>query len=157
LNASEHFTGERFLPGVAGEIAYEHCHRYAFARRFVTGARVLDAACGEGYGAALLAGVRAHVDRDARARVAAGEFDGPILRTRCRYRGAERGARLALACFAITSTLVQRGGSATVGQPFVALASLLDGRYAWCKETPRPAEGASGASVTVPLSAECQQ
>jgi len=61
LNASEHFTGERFLPGVAGEIAYEHCHRYAFARRFVTGARVLDAACGEGYGAALLAGVAASV------------------------------------------------------------------------------------------------
>jgi SAM-dependent methyltransferase len=61
LNASEHFTGERFLPGVAGEIAYEHCHRYAFARRFVTGARVLDAACGEGYGAALLAGAAASV------------------------------------------------------------------------------------------------
>jgi len=61
LNATEHFTGERFLPGVPGEIAYEHCHRYAFARRFVAGARVLDAACGEGYGAALLAGVAASV------------------------------------------------------------------------------------------------
>jgi SAM-dependent methyltransferase len=55
LTATEQFTGERFLPGVAGEIAYEHCHRYAFARRFVHGRRVLDAACGEGYGAALLA------------------------------------------------------------------------------------------------------
>ena len=49
------FTGERFLPGVAGEIAYEHWHRYAFARRFVAGKRLLDAACGEGYGTALLA------------------------------------------------------------------------------------------------------
>jgi SAM-dependent methyltransferase len=49
------FTGERFLPGVPGEIAYEHWHRYAFARRFVAGKRVLDAACGEGYGTALLA------------------------------------------------------------------------------------------------------
>jgi SAM-dependent methyltransferase len=49
------FTGERFLPGVSGEIAYEHWHRYAFARRFVAGKRVLDAACGEGYGTALLA------------------------------------------------------------------------------------------------------
>jgi SAM-dependent methyltransferase len=48
------FTGERFLPGCAGEIAYEHWHRYAFARRFVAGKRVLDAACGEGYGTALL-------------------------------------------------------------------------------------------------------
>ena len=31
------FTGERFVPGVAGEIAHEHWHRYAFARRFVAG------------------------------------------------------------------------------------------------------------------------
>jgi ubiquinone/menaquinone biosynthesis C-methylase UbiE len=48
------FTGERFLPGCTGEIAYEHWHRYAFARRFVAARRVLDAACGEGYGSALL-------------------------------------------------------------------------------------------------------
>jgi len=51
------FTGERFLPGCSGEIAYEHWHRYAFARRFAAGRRVLDAACGEGYGTALLAAV----------------------------------------------------------------------------------------------------
>lgn len=55
LSQPGQFTGERYLPGVVGEIAYEHCHRYAFARRFVAGRRVLDAACGEGYGAALLA------------------------------------------------------------------------------------------------------
>ena len=51
------FTGERFLPGCTGEIAYEHWHRYAFARRFVAGKRVLDAACGEGYGTMLLGAV----------------------------------------------------------------------------------------------------
>ena len=50
------FTGERFVPGIAGEIAHEHWHRYAFARRCVAGKRVLDVACGEGYGSALLAG-----------------------------------------------------------------------------------------------------
>jgi SAM-dependent methyltransferase len=55
------FTGERFVPGVAGEIAHEHWHRYALARRFAAGKRVLDAACGEGYGSALLAGVAADV------------------------------------------------------------------------------------------------
>jgi ubiquinone/menaquinone biosynthesis C-methylase UbiE len=48
------FTGERFLPACAGEIAYEHWHRYAFARWYAEGRRVLDAACGEGYGTALL-------------------------------------------------------------------------------------------------------
>jgi SAM-dependent methyltransferase len=55
------FTGERFLPGLPGEIAHEHLHRYAFARRFAQGRRVADVACGEGYGAALLAGVSAEV------------------------------------------------------------------------------------------------
>src|SRR5262245_34826601 len=49
------FTGERFVPGAAGEMAYEHWHRYAFARQFVQDRHVLDAACGEGYGTALLA------------------------------------------------------------------------------------------------------
>ena len=55
------FTGERFLPGCAGEIAYEHWHRYAFARRFVVGKRVLDAACGEGYGTSMLGATAASV------------------------------------------------------------------------------------------------
>jgi len=55
------FTGERFIPGIAGEIAHEHWHRYAFARRFLAGKRVLDVACGEGYGSALLAAVAQHV------------------------------------------------------------------------------------------------
>ena len=49
------FTGERFTPECEREIWYEHFHRYAFAALFSRGARVLDAACGEGYGAALLA------------------------------------------------------------------------------------------------------
>jgi ubiquinone/menaquinone biosynthesis C-methylase UbiE len=62
------FTGECFLPDCSGEIAYEHWHRYAFARRFAVGRRVLDAACGEGYGTALLGAVAAStvgVDIDA--------------------------------------------------------------------------------------------
>ncbi len=48
------FTGERFLPGARGEIWYEHWHRYHFAAKLVAG-RVLDVACGAGYGSALLA------------------------------------------------------------------------------------------------------
>lgn len=49
------FTGERFTPECVREIWYEHYHRYAFARPLVAGRRVLDAACGEGYGSAILA------------------------------------------------------------------------------------------------------
>jgi SAM-dependent methyltransferase len=55
------FTGERFVPGARGEIWIEHWHRYHFASRFVAGKRVLDVACGEGYGAALLGREAAHV------------------------------------------------------------------------------------------------
>jgi len=50
------FTGERFTPECVREIWYEHWHRYVFAREFVRDKRVLDVACGEGYGSALLAG-----------------------------------------------------------------------------------------------------
>jgi SAM-dependent methyltransferase len=49
------FTGERFTPECVREIWYEHWHRYAFALALAPGRRVLDAACGEGYGSALLA------------------------------------------------------------------------------------------------------
>ncbi len=49
------FTGERFTPECVREIWYEHYHRYVFAHGLVTGRKVLDAACGEGYGSALLA------------------------------------------------------------------------------------------------------
>jgi SAM-dependent methyltransferase len=69
MSADLEFTGERYVPGTAGEIAHEHWHRYAFARAFVAGRRVLDAACGEGYGSALLADAAVHVtgvDIDAR-------------------------------------------------------------------------------------------
>ena len=55
------FTGERFVPGTPGEIWMEHWHRYHFALRWAKGRRVLDVACGEGYGAALLARVAADV------------------------------------------------------------------------------------------------
>ena len=55
------FTGERFTPECVREIWYEHYHRYAFARGMVSGLRVLDAACGEGYGSALLAGAASGV------------------------------------------------------------------------------------------------
>jgi len=55
------FTGERFTPECVREIWYEHWHRYVFAREFARDRRVLDAACGEGYGSAMLAASAASV------------------------------------------------------------------------------------------------
>lgn len=47
---------ERFQPAAQhGRIAYEHLHRYAICCEHVAGRRVLDMACGTGYGTALLA------------------------------------------------------------------------------------------------------
>ena len=54
-------TGERFLPEMQGTIALEHLHRYALARDFSAGKVVLDIACGEGYGSAVLAGTASRV------------------------------------------------------------------------------------------------
>ncbi len=50
------FTGERIVPGqVEPDLFHEHMARYAFARRLARHKRVLDAACGTGYGSAALA------------------------------------------------------------------------------------------------------
>jgi SAM-dependent methyltransferase len=55
------FSGERFTPECVREIWYEHVHRYVLAGEGVAGKRVLDAACGEGYGSHYLAGQAKHV------------------------------------------------------------------------------------------------
>jgi SAM-dependent methyltransferase len=76
------FTGERFTPECVREIWYEHWHRYAFALDLAKGRRVLDAACGEGYGSHLLATVASSVhgvDISAQA----------IEHARTRYGGAD--------------------------------------------------------------------
>jgi SAM-dependent methyltransferase/glycosyltransferase involved in cell wall biosynthesis len=49
------WTGERYVPQVGGEIQLEHLHRYLLAREYAWNKDVLDIACGEGYGSAILA------------------------------------------------------------------------------------------------------
>lgn len=50
------FTGERFVPGQSlPNMEADHFRRYEFAADFVAGKRVVDIACGTGYGSALLA------------------------------------------------------------------------------------------------------
>ena len=75
------FTGERFTPECVREIRHEHFHRYVYARALCAGARVLDVACGEGYGSALLAG--------SAERVTGVDLDeGAVAHARARYGDA---------------------------------------------------------------------
>src|SRR3954464_2713972 len=55
------FTGERWTSAAHGQIEIEHLHRYLLARDWCRGKDVLDIACGEGYGTALLAQVAGRV------------------------------------------------------------------------------------------------
>lgn len=78
------FTGERLVPGqVEPDLYAEHITRYQFASSFANGKRVLDAGCGTGYGARLLASVAAEVvgfDRSIEAiRYAIKHFNSPNL------------------------------------------------------------------------------
>jgi len=54
-NSNLEFTGERFVPGVTGEMELEHIHRYLFAVNACKDKRVLDIASGEGFGSFILA------------------------------------------------------------------------------------------------------
>jgi SAM-dependent methyltransferase len=54
-------TGERYTPELDGHIRLEHWHRYLLAGDLAAGKRVLDIACGEGYGSDHLARVAASV------------------------------------------------------------------------------------------------
>ncbi len=72
------FTGERFVPELRGQLAYEHLHRYALAVEYVRGRVVLDVASGEGYGSALLA-------RYARSVVGVDVSEEAVIHARRKY------------------------------------------------------------------------
>lgn len=56
------FTGERMIPGQVDRILLqEHVARYKFALGYSNGLKVLDAACGAGYGSYILASEAEHV------------------------------------------------------------------------------------------------
>ena len=57
------YAVERYSPEMQGEIAIEHVHRYSVALELARGKRVLDVACGEGYGSNLLSQVATQVIR----------------------------------------------------------------------------------------------
>ncbi len=82
-NVDMTFTGERFVPELRGQIAYEHRHRYAVALECAHDRDVLDIACGEGYGSSLVAAVARKVIGvdidDASIRHAASRYPAPNL------------------------------------------------------------------------------
>ena len=49
------FTGERIVTRINEYWTLEHLHRYAIVKDLVVGKKVLDIACGEGYGSNILA------------------------------------------------------------------------------------------------------
>jgi len=77
------WTGERFILGRTGEIEFEHYHRYLWAAQFCNRKKVLDIACGEGYGSALLSQVAESVtgvDIDPTVIHRANEIYGAVAR-----------------------------------------------------------------------------
>ena len=85
------FTGERFTPESVREIWYEHIHRYVFAAGLVRNKKVLDAACGEGYGSA-------HLARTAQTVTAVDISEEAISHARARYRLENLEFRVADCC-----------------------------------------------------------
>ena len=74
---------ERFVAGEGSALMrYEHLHRYALAAGFSGGRRVLDLACGSGYGTRLL--------RAAGAQVTALDLDAAVARAAAPSRLSRR-------------------------------------------------------------------
>lgn len=121
--------------------------------------RLAAGASGPAAEAQLVAGLERAVAAEAKRRVESGELETPIRfdRARCRELPERRPAHLSMECVAVTSEVVGGEGRKVghLGYPFIALASLGDGRFAFCKSNPNPGEGASRFGTTPLLSPDC--
>jgi hypothetical protein len=105
---------------------------------------------------AAIPGVERAITADARARNETGELSVRVKRTDCRVIGSD-GARQLLGCTAITSETEasEAGSGVLVGYPYKAAVNLETGRYALCKTSGRPGEGAYNRARAVPLPDAC--
>lgn len=105
---------------------------------------------------AVVAGVEKRITADARARHASGELDAEALRTDCRSLGHD-GRLTLLGCTAVTSDVdaTEQATGVLIGYPYRAAVDLQTGRYALCKTSGRPGEGAYNRSTVVPLPPAC--
>lgn len=61
MYSKSNWAGERLVTSITNEVMLEHLHRYALAIEICKNKKVLDIACGEGYGANLLSLVASEV------------------------------------------------------------------------------------------------
>jgi len=126
--AALHLTGERTVPGVAEENYWFRRHEAAYRALtpYCAGARVLEAGCGEGYGAALIA--------DTAARVLAVDYDPPSTEHIARQYPQVDVARANLASLPVAS------GAIDVVANFQVIEHLWDqdGFLAECFRALRP-------------------
>ena len=107
-------------------------------------------------GSGLVAGVEQAITRDALARHATGELKTVVKRADCKRIGTF-GARVRLACTAITSEVAptEGNGGVLVGYPYAAAFSPDTRRYALCKTSGRPGEGSFTHKAPVELPKVC--
>lgn len=107
----------------------------------------------------LIVAIERAVAAEAKRRVATGELETKIAEPRapCRVLPERVPRHLSMECVAVTSNVTGGEGEnlGHLGYPFLVLASLDDGSYAFCKTNPNPGEGASRFGTTPLLSPDC--
>jgi hypothetical protein len=98
--------------------------------------------------AALVSNLQTAIAADARARVKAGTFKGPIHGVQCQAVGAgplvPNASRGGYECLAVSANIVkgvEDGGQ--IGYPFWGVIDFHRGTFAWCKVNPKPGEMAT--------------
>jgi hypothetical protein len=108
-----------------------------------------------------VARLEAAISADAKARVAAGKLDGPIVATTCEAAAAHAiryPSSRVYNCFVATASNVRGEGRDLLdeGYPFIATVYFAKHQLAWCKKNPQPGEKTRGHGLArVAMSPVC--